>query len=183
MDTETLSLNERALIIAQTPTRGTGQRTSPLPSLVELCTEAGISTYTATSAARVLQHGTPMMQRAVRENLLPISVGRRLITLPDEEQDSIALRVLNGGHWKNVVPGKRINRLRTAKPTEAKPKVRREVVAAVRDSLTGLQHLLARADGLDPEITPAEAAVWLRDLGQGRKSLVRLTEMLKERSS
>lgn len=183
MDTETPSLNERALIIAGTRTRGLGDRGSSIPSRLELCEAAGVSTYTAESAARVLRHGTPMMQRAVRENLLPVSVGRRLIALPDEEQDSIALRILNGGHWKNIVPGKRINRMRTARPTEAKSKVRREAVAAVRDSLTGLHHLLARVDGLDPEITPAEAAVWLRDLGQGRKSLVRLTEMLKERSS
>lgn len=179
---ESMSLNERAMAVASAPLKGYSGDSS-LRSRSQLCRDYHISLTSAQAAAAVLRYGTTGLQKAVREGLLPVSTAKRVAALPAEEQDVLVERLLKGARWENVVSYTRRHQRRVRKATPFASNVRREALAGIRDSLAGLQYVLDRSDGLDPEITPTEAAVWLRDLGHGRKYLIRLTEMLKERSS
>lgn len=138
----------------------------------------------------VLKTGVPGLRDLVQTEQIPLSTGARIAGLPFSAQEEFVNRVNAGIPHRLASPGQ-MPQL-TALPDTA-PRTQREAryryvqapaMGAIANSLDALGLVIASASyGLDPDITPVQAAQWRSDLNRRARAFRQLLNLLKERSN
>lgn len=195
---EAMTDAHRAMIAGHVP-RWTSSRAASAtrrygdpPTLDDVAKAARVSRAAISRAQMIFWDGIAELQQIVIEGRVPIFTAARVSEQPSEVQKSFVTRVRNGENPKFIAPqdhfhpdGRR-NRSRGVKtPAPARNKnryVRPPTVRQLIDVLAGVQLVISAADGgLDPAITPKEAATLLRELTSNRVAYRHLSELLKGR--
>lgn len=172
-----------------------GQPRDKPPTLAEAAALVGVGESSLKRAREVKAHGTDELVHAVKAGAIPVATAARVaIDLDDQGQREYVRRVDNGAHPVKLASTLDVSsRYKDDEPaTPATPRNqwtadrhRTVNVAALRslsDSLGALGLLLdSTPDGLDPSLTPTEAARWADDLRKGRRALNRVVDMLNNR--
>lgn len=148
-----------------------------------------VSRSSVQRAREVLARGSADLQAAIEAGQVTVGLSERILDLPGDGQ-ARALAALHSGLTAHQVakalqlPPIRVNR-NPPRSTPAAPSRHRYLgtgaLRTVIDSLGGLDLVLTTTDGLDPSITPEEAARWLADLARARGAIGRVSKILTER--
>jgi hypothetical protein len=157
--------------------------------LVEL---TGVSSMQSMLRAKaVARTGIPALKEITAAGQVPLTTAARIAGLSTEAQETFVARTANGAHhrlvgrpgWTGEEPA----------PEQPPPKlsqrearyryVQESALKLMGNSFDGLAIVLASAHGLDPNITPEQAAHWRSDLSRQSKSFRRLLALLKERGA
>lgn len=196
-----LNESQRAMIGAKMADREPGHRRSgssaesidsaDVPTRDEAAELLKVGTATITRARHLMKNGTVGLQDLVTAGKVPVYTAARVAeSMPAEEQDEFAHRVENGADPKKLASALRVPsdykpRDSTARSDNRSPSRHRHLgVSALQNlqaSLDALAMVLNSVDGLDPALTPEEAAQWVGGLSKGRNTLSKVLTMLKER--
>lgn len=139
-------------------------------------------------AKRVVRTGTPGLRAITAAGDVPLTTAARVAGLSTEQQDKFVERIRAGGVPRQIArPGWRGDDSPPAPDASISKRearyrfVQEPALRLLGNSLDGLAMVLASADGLDPAITPEQAAQWRADLSRRAKSLRQLMALLKER--
>jgi len=154
----------------------------------ELC---DVSMGSMNRAKTVVRTGTTSLVDLTAAGQVALTTAARVAGFPAAQQDRFCDRVRAGGDPKLIArPGWRGDH---EGPTPGSPASRREAryrhvqepaLRAMADSFDALAVVVSAADaGLDPAITPEQAAQWIRDLSRRARSYRQLLTQLKERSN
>lgn len=194
--TRRLEYDELAFIGAKITPRPTGligpdPERLVTPNRKRLAELLHLSRHAIERARRTVVNGVDGLEECVVKHGVPIQTAARMSALPADEQHEFVTKVFGG-----MSPQRAAGRLSPEPPKKRGPRIprnqhvngaryryiRREGIAAIRDSMAVLRNLFDSTEGLAPEIDAAEAAQWLNDLGRERRNLNRLMNLLKERT-
>lgn len=184
-----LTHSQRAMIAAELADRPKGRTNNAGGHLPPTRQQAerllGVSIGSLDRAKRVVKYGTPGLKELTAAENVQLTTASRIALLPAKEQDAFVARVKEGADARALGrPGGVFD-----DPTP--PITRREAryryvqettLRVLADSLDGLAMVLAGAEGLDPALTPGQAAQWRSDLSRRMKAIRQLQLLLKERS-
>jgi hypothetical protein len=143
-------------------------------------------------AKTVARTGTDALKALAATGRVPLTTAARIAGLPIEAQDKFVARIENGGHprfvgrpgWTGEDPPP--EPLKFTQREARYRYVQESALTLMGNSFAGLDFALASAaHGLDPAITPEQAAHWRSDLSRQSKSFRRLMALLllRERSA
>jgi hypothetical protein len=155
--------------------------------LVEL---TGVSSMgTMLRAKAVARSGIDALRALVETDQVPLTTAARIAGLSVRAQETFVARIDNGGHPRFVgKPGWRGEDPPPGPPPKLSQRqaryryVQEPALQLMANSFDGLGIVLASADGLDPAISPEQAAYWRSDLSRRSKSFRRLLALLAERA-
>lgn len=192
-----LSSNQRALIAAEIYLRL--QFTPRAVTRGQLRHWFGLSFGTQQRALLLLKYGTPELSDLVfADDRVGLSTVERVMKLPPDGQADFLAKVKAGVEPRlagSSNPRKRQQHSYThagarqlaARRREARQARYRHVpesaLTVLGHSFDGLAAVLASSEGLDPAVTPEQAALWRQDLSRRAKAFRVLLALLKERSN
>jgi hypothetical protein len=191
-----LTHSQRAMIAAELADRPKGRTSNSASDRVHLPPTRkqaerllGVSIGSLDRAKRVVRCGTPGLKELTATEGVQLTTAGRIALLPPEEQDAFVARVKEGADARAL--GSPAGVFGEAAASSAPSITRREAryryvqeatLRVLIDSLDGLAMVLTGAEGLDPTLTPKQAAQWRSDLSRRAKTIRQLQVMLKERS-
>lgn len=143
----------------------------------------------------VIHHGTPALQKAVEDDVIPLSsAARTAMAYSPDEQNKVVQRLRNGEKWRNVVPSQvdapdrrdlRQLGLATTQPDRRPPGSVRTVIdhAMTTRLVAGLDgyHVgLTAVEHVGADVTPDDAAHALRVIDRFGKTLRKVQRLLRE---
>lgn len=188
---------EAAFIGAHVTPRGTGPVPPDphgliTPDRTRLAELLHTSSHSISRARKIVTNGVDGLEECCVKYGVPINTAARIAEMPETEQRAFVTKVLGGMSWIRAAglrhtaePEKRIAHRPRNQHNNNVRRIRyihREAISGIRDSMAVVRHVLESAEGLAPDIDPAEAARWLDDLGRERRNLNRLMKLLKERT-
>lgn len=194
----TLTAPHRAMIGGQVP-RWTSTRAASAariygdpPRLEDIALAVDVTRSSISRSQMIYWDGIPELHQIVIEGRVPVFTAARVSEVSHDEQRNFVTRVRNGENPKFIAPQDRLhpdgrrNRSRgLAEPPPARSKnqvVRTQTVRQLIDVLRGVKLVVEAAEGgLDPAITPQEAADFVRALSSSHVGYGRLNALLKER--
>lgn len=142
-------------------------------------------------ARKVVMFGVDGLQECVLKYEVPVQTAARVAQRPTDEQHAFVTKVFGGmsaaraaGYASPAQPrplGRRQQHNQYVNGNRYRY-IQREGIAAMRDGMAVLAHLLDSTQGIAPDIDAAEAARLYSDLYRERRNLNRLMSLLKERT-
>jgi hypothetical protein len=156
--------------------------------IVEL---TGVSSMaTMLRAKPVVRGGTDALKALVASGRVQLTTAARIAGLSAEVQDAFTERIKAGAHPRFVGrpgwTGEGLPPDPSVKLSQREARyryVQESALQVMANSFDGLAIVLASADGLDPNITPEQAAHWRSDLSRQSKSFRRLMALLNDRGA
>jgi len=205
-----LTDSQRAMIAAKLATRRPGYRNETArlsiddphdiggiipPSVPEVAQLLGVKANTVTTAKRIIRDGTADLQSLIAEGAAPVSTGARVAELPPAEQDAYVKKVRAGANPVKAAPPdlkqREARKRKTSLHPDAPPAPRsggnkRKHLQQLDALVASLAGIAAAFDGvvdLDPSVTREEATRLTCDLSREIRSLNRINNLIKERTT
>lgn len=193
-----LTDSQRAMVAAKIAERAVGRpkmssddgiSREAIPTRTEAAHMLSVSPSQVDRARVVEKRGTENLKTAVETGAVPVSTAARVANeLTPAEQNDFVEKVNAGANPRQIappaeVPPSRAGRTDRSYYKSERKNLSRTAVEKVIHMAGGLTLGLAEASALDESITSEEAARWMDDLSDGIKSLRRLHNLLKERTS
>lgn len=161
------------------------------PTKEEAAALLGVSTGSIGRARRVLEHGTPELVAAVKNRDVSVRKADEVAAEYDEEgQEAFLLEVAAGVDPRMVKVDSERKRSTPVKKLENSTDRRRKisyldenVLRYLLETFSAVTVVFKDAEGLDPAITPTQAARWVSDLGRASASYRSIVARLKQHSS
>jgi ParB-like nuclease domain len=190
--TKGLDTGQLAMVAAKIPSPGPGMRgqLGLPPSRPTLAKALDIARTTLDRAANLREHATPALVQAAEDGLLPIYTAERVMnSLAADKQDEFVKRIRDGASHRLLAVAMGVERTTPGRTSalESNISIHRHrsvgvpALRATATALDALQMVMQGADGIDPNMSPQEAAEWADDLSKKRASLSRVIALLKER--
>lgn len=183
----------KAMIAGKVPRWGknarprTNRRYEDPPTLEAIAVAAGIESRQSISRAQqIYLNGTESLVQITAEERVPLNTAVRISNLDSDKQEVIVQRILNGEHPFKVMPSSRealIDRRRKdGIVISAKHQyVRSQTIRGLIDALGAVHLVVDAAEGLDPSITPEEAAQFAIELRRQHVAYRHVADLLKQR--
>lgn len=197
---DTLTYNHRVMIVGRAPQWGqagrnrTNRAYSDPPTLAELSEVSGLTRHAIVRGKAILADGILELQALVVEDRVPLYTAVRVSELSAGEQLRYAERVRNGENAKLAAPIEtRVGAYRKDKPTgdpagpyrsPVRGKFRHLRQPGIRqfiDTLHSMKMVVNAAEGLDPTITPEQAAALAKELAAQHIAYKNVMDLLKAR--
>lgn len=189
---------QRAMVAGQIPrwrhdrTHTSSRHYGDPPVLEDVAAGARVSRAAVTRAQIIWTNGVKSLHQIVNEGRLPLNTAVRISELPVKDQELFVQRILGGESPRAIAPS--IRRMPDGRRTDARTKqltlppvknknryVRATTVRQLVDVLVSVKMVVEAAEGLDPTITPEEAAEFSRVLSRNHIAYSHLNDLLKER--
>jgi len=187
-----LTHSHRAMIAAELADRPKGRTSISISDRVHLPPTRkqaerllGVSIGSLDRAKRVVRSGIPALKELTANESVQLTTAARVALLSPAEQNIFVTRVKEGANARELGrPGGPFDDpVAPITRREARYRyVQETTLRVLADSLDGLAMVLASAEGLDPALTPKQAAQWRSDLSRRAKAIRQLQLLLKERS-
>lgn len=195
---DTLTVEARTMLVGQVPRWGPNRpknatRYEDPPTRDAIAKIANVHRQAVSRAQMIYCTGVKSLHRVVASGAVPLYTATRICQLDPTEQERFVNRVLNGESPRLISPGEpryedeRRNRRKGAvggTPTgrDKHRYVREQAIRQLIDSL-GAAKMVANAaeGGLDPGVTPEQAAQFARELASVHVGYRRAMDLLKKR--
>lgn len=157
------------------------------PTLEAIAVAAGIESRQSISRAQqIYLNGTASLIRLTQEERVQLNTAVRISKLDSDKQEVIVGRILSGEHPFKVLPSPRetmIDRRRKDGITISSRHqyVRAQAIRGLIDALGAVRLVVDAAEGLDPSITPEEAAQFANELRRQHVAYRHVADLLKQR--
>jgi hypothetical protein len=187
-----MTLTQRAIIAGELALRPRGNYSTAVtkhilpPTRTQVQDMMGISVGSMDRAKALVRYGIPELINACARGEVKLSTGAQVARLEPGTQQSFVTRVRDGEHPKTILRKMRAEGM-VAPPAIARNKARYRYVQesafrVLADSFDGLAVVLSSTEGLDPALTPEQAAVWRADLSKRARCVRHLLALLAARS-
>lgn len=189
----------RAMIVGRIPIYGASNRPrnsdryEDPPTLLALQDAIGVGRQQISRAQRIFRDGVTSLHQLVITGACPIFTAYRVAKeLSPEDQEHYVNRVLNGANPQQAAPvEERSEDLRRGRSKGTVKEfavvrgrgrfVREQTATELTNTLRGVRMIVDSAEGLDPSVTPTQAAQLLKELASQHVAYKRLSDLLKQR--
>jgi hypothetical protein len=184
---QALNNNQRSVLAALLADRLASRRPDGAANNKLLQRMLGVSIGSMHRAKTAMHHGCPELRNLTAKGRVPLTTAARVARLDLDSQMSFIEQVHAGEEPRYLSrPGYFGNDPAASRLTQREARyryVQQSTLQVLGDSFDALALVLATAEGLDPAMTPSEAAHWRGDLTRRARSVRHLMNLLKERSA
>lgn len=195
---DTLEPVHRAIVVGAIPSWGTrgrprnAHRYDDPPTLDAIADAIGAHRQAVSRAQRIVAGGTVSLRNLVAAGKCPVYTAVRVLNLTHEQQEQYVNRVLNGAPAAQIAPDTSRPEAERRARSRAKTKeyvpirgrsryLRTLSIRQLIDSMHAAGMVVDAAGGLDPSITPEDAAKLAKELAATHSAYSRVSALLRAR--